>query len=198
MGVRMRKIGLITKTLAVAALVAVCIPNAANALLDEYPDGPVSSPAWPEGWASLISQDSRVYGYFLNQSDCFYFAGDTAQCNSFLADYAALLRRSEVVFLAQGPGVVTKQFKDERVAFDWELSIGGSSSILLTIHPGGKVKLGELRVPLDLQVQALSSLEHVALDENHSRMAEETWREESSEFMASHAARRQSAGKRGR
>lgn len=162
----------------------------AFALLGEHPDAPVSSSQWPEGWAELVNQPSRVYGYFLNWSDQFYFAGDTTACNEFLNHYAALAKRSELVTISSGPGSVAPHLRKETLQYDWELGLTGGSHINVKILPGGKVKLCELIVPVTLQVQESSALDSFRLDTGSDA---ERLKQEIAQFVLAHEKKRRAA-----
>src|SRR5262249_10819958 len=68
------------------------VPSLALGLGADHPQGqPVfGSDRWPKGLADLVNSPLRVHGYFVNETDVFFFAGDTDRLNVFLKSYSQL------------------------------------------------------------------------------------------------------------
>ena len=83
-------------------------------------------PGWPKGAVELANDPHRVAGYWVNQSNVYFFAGDTAAFNAFLARYAALSGEEtpHVLTIKPGPGTTTKlSEKEPKIHYDWSLEV---------------------------------------------------------------------------
>src|SRR6516164_11184447 len=60
----------------------------ALALGSDYPAGtPVFGPTnWPKGLETLINATNRVWGYWVNQEDVFFYSGNASDLTVFLQD----------------------------------------------------------------------------------------------------------------
>ena len=86
----------------------------------------VQQEGWPKGAVELANDPHRVSGYWVNQSDVFFFAGDTAAFNAFLVRYAALSGEEtpHILTITPGPGAMTKLGEQEpKIHYDWYLEI---------------------------------------------------------------------------
>ena len=86
----------------------------------------VEQAGWPKGAVELANDPHRVSGYWVNQSNVFFFAGDTAAFNAFLARDAALAGEAtpHVLTIKPGPGATTKlSGKEPKIHYDWSLEI---------------------------------------------------------------------------
>lgn len=86
----------------------------------------VEQKGWPKGVVELANDPRRVSGYWVNQSDSFFFAGDTAAFNAFLARYAALSpdETPHILIIQPGPGRTGKLTDQEpKIHYDWSMEI---------------------------------------------------------------------------
>ena len=57
----------------------------------DHPNGqPVTASNWPDGMASLVNGTNRIHGFFVNDSDVFFFAGTATNFSAFLEDYSKI------------------------------------------------------------------------------------------------------------
>lgn len=66
------------------------IPTVVWAYGSDHLGQPVNYDRWPKGLAELVNAENRVHGYFVNWVDVFFFRGETAAFNEFLAKYSQL------------------------------------------------------------------------------------------------------------
>jgi len=117
----------VMKKLALIALILVFRCECALALGGDYPAGmPLLVPTnWPFGLADLRDDQGRVHGYFVNMEDLFFYAGDTASFNRFLANYAVLPIASHTLALHRGSGTAKSPWnRAQGVSCDWKMYIG--------------------------------------------------------------------------
>ena len=136
-----------------------------------FGEGPAGQPVgqrpdWPEGLGELLTRGGRVYsssmGWLGGDEDSFYFSGYTDDFNWFIEQYAKLKGVSRVLGLHPGRGEA-RGIMDKRVIgpSDWKIGVashwapnGKNLQISLDLWVGGQVKLRELRIPLNIQVNA--------------------------------------------
>src|SRR4051812_22483307 len=53
----------------------------------QHAAGPITGthPDWPDGILTVVNSNGRVYGHWVNANDEFFYQGDTAALNAFLA-----------------------------------------------------------------------------------------------------------------
>ena len=93
---------------------------------DHAADQPVYLDKAPPGLNGLINQKTRVHGYFVNQEDRFFFAGDTAAFEAFLKQYAGLDGiAGHRLLVHHGKGVAKSPWdKGKGKPCDWKLDVG--------------------------------------------------------------------------
>jgi hypothetical protein len=128
---------------------------------------------WP-GIMPVINHESRVYSWWVNGNEQFFYHGDTEALNGALRRLAGAADLNADVILRPGPAA-TKTFQgDKTVAYDWSLHLLGgiaahlatrdkgelvwSKRPVLTIYTGGRVDLEKLFIPPSLRVTRLSDL----------------------------------------
>jgi len=74
-------------SVAVILLTLVCAIQA-FCLAGEYDKGRLGNKDWPAGLADLLNSRERVYAYWFNWFDYFYYSGDTDAFNAFLKQYS--------------------------------------------------------------------------------------------------------------
>jgi len=155
------------------ALGAMLMCPRAFALGGEHAPGqPVSCSLWPAGLADVVNSTNRVYGYFLNADDYFFFSGGSAALNRFLAKCSSLEGTPVTVVLQSGPGKVAKfHEKEPSVVYDWKLSTLnradhrnepgvqgrpglGKYVLMVEVHVGGRIPLRDLKVPGNVELKA--------------------------------------------
>jgi len=161
----------IRKTAALAVLVLALTGGAAWARGEEHfgnePLGEANYAAWP-GIAGVVNHPSRVYHYWVNGNEQFYYHGDTAALNDVLRRFATVVGDGKKVVLRPGPGTAMSFSRDKAIPFGWDLQIvGGVSAHLathdqgdkvwsphpvLSIYVGGGVDLQKLEIPRGLTV----------------------------------------------
>lgn len=164
------------RTLIIVLLLALVCASTALPMAAEYDNGPVRGDHlnWPAGLADLLNSRERVYAYWFNWFDYFYYSGDTAAFNAFLKRYAQMGAASHVLVLHPGTGSVKRlgpaQFSryktpdSDEIGFDWAVtgeSWGSSdaagnkmpSVVRAELWLGGQVKLREVVIPDTVEVR---------------------------------------------
>lgn len=180
-----------TVALSLVALLSLACCIKVLGLGAEYPPGfPVGgSPDWAEGTGDLVNQESRVFGFFVNANDWFYFAGDTETFNAFLQQYAELEGTPLTLILNPGPGTVSPPWDKEKVTrYEWGMSVlrrgwgapeatspeDGKYVVSVDLYLGGQVALDELEVPLNIRVKSGGEIEAFIAEHEAKREANKT------------------------
>jgi len=142
-----------------------------------YPnDRPIPvQPEWPAGVGDLANAKGRASGYMVNANDWVFFAGDAKAFNAFLEQYAKVKDIPLVLVLHPGRGLTGGLGEDPKTPYDWQLEIirrgwgaempeaykNSPSKYLVTVHLylGGNIRLAELEVPLEIEVQSGGEIE---------------------------------------
>ncbi len=140
----------------------------------------VQQEGWPKGAVDLANHPGRVAGHWVNQSDVFFFAGDTAVFNAFLARYAALSGEEtpHILTIQPGPGVTTKLGeKEPKIHYDWFMEISRAGwdgeqhynpdpkidrfpvRVRITLATGGAVELKDIALPANIDLKTKSAEE---------------------------------------
>ncbi len=92
----------------------------------EHPAGvPMGQqPDWPAGLADLLNSAGRVYGYWVNANDWFFYAGDTDDFNDFLKRYSKL-KDTPLTFVLHSARGKTGHlgYGEEKIDYDWEVKL---------------------------------------------------------------------------
>ncbi|MCG8650975.1 MAG: hypothetical protein MI861_14140 [Pirellulales bacterium] len=126
------------------------------------------------GILDVINDDHRVYRWWVNGNEKFFFRGDTIALNAALENYAKIESKTLEVVLRPGPATTSTFRGDREIPFNWNLHfIGGITGHLATrdlgdrvwpTHPvlyvyvGGTIQLSELAIPKGVKVSQLSDL----------------------------------------
>jgi hypothetical protein len=147
----------------------------AFALGSDHPKGPVDGNAqWPEGLKDLINRKDRVHGYWVNETDVFFYDGDTLAFNQFMDGYSKL--KNSALRVVIHPGVKKarspwdKAERDTPVAWSVTASFspldefgvqiaGGRFYTRVDVWLGSRVKLKELRIPASIEVVSGGEIE---------------------------------------
>ena len=151
------------------------VPSVAQGMGADYSKNPVKNDKWPTGLAELVNAGNLVHGYFVNWEDIFFFRGDTAGLNEFLAKYARLPDTTLRVVIHPGRLHVRSPWdkKPRDIVADWKLYASpltrdperagkfkpGPFVTRLDVWLGGSVKLSELRVPDNVSVESGGEIE---------------------------------------
>ncbi len=127
-------------------------------------------PGWPAGLAELLNGEGRVYGYWLNGSDFFYYQGDTEAFNAFVAKYARLKGSPLKLVLHGGRGKADRLGAGGTIPYDWEVKVlwrrpqpsapreanreKSGYDVLVELWLGGEIKLNELDIPSEVKVES--------------------------------------------
>ena len=136
---------------------------------------PVNNDKWPAGLAELVNSENRVHGYFVNWEDVFFFRGDTAGLNQFLAKYSTLpAAKLELIVHAGKLEVKSPWDKQPReIVANWRLYTSPFEREQLTANGlkpgdfvtrvdvwlGDAIKLTELQVPQNVSVKSGGEIE---------------------------------------
>lgn len=153
------------------AVVAGClVPQSVLALGREtFGNKPVfAQQDWPQGLLDSINLKSRVYAYWVNGNESFFFRGKTEQLNEALSRYARVRQDPlEIVFRPERG--LTRTFDGTPVACDWELKAPGGTYLhhvagekgtkvyfkkpTLIVFAGGRnIEIPEIRIPSNVRV----------------------------------------------
>lgn len=155
----------------------------AFALGSDYPaDRPVNgSTNWPAGVNTLINVTNRIWGFFLNAEDAFFFSGRAAQLTAFLRNYSRVEGiEGHRLVLHDGVGEAKSPWEKTGRPCDWKLDMcpkwWRNPDLLLkqrtnsvrTLHQaakelgyvvevhfwtGGRIALNEIDIPKNVVVQ---------------------------------------------
>lgn len=109
--------------LAVAMLV-LALPRQAFALAMETFGNQhvVRQPDWADGVLEVVNLESRVYSYWVNGNESFFYAGNSRALNEALRKYASVQTDYRALILLPGPAT-QKSFQGKTIAFDWQLHV---------------------------------------------------------------------------
>ncbi len=131
-----------------------------SARLSEHRSGipVVAQPGWPAGLADLLNSPGRVYGYWMNGRDDFYYAGDTQAFNAFIAEYARLDGTAGTLTVHPGQGD-EQRLKERNIRYDWVVAVGGrtrsgeDNRARVDVWLGGQIEGDKMRVPSNVKVE---------------------------------------------
>jgi hypothetical protein len=157
-------------------LAMLLLPAAAFGLGADH-TGPVKASGWPEGLEDLVNAKNRVHGFFVNWTDVFFFAGDTAACNQFVEACAKLPETHLEVVLHPGKLPVQSPWdkKPRDLTADWKLAgtslteakgtadeqvkRAGQYNLTVDIYLGGQIELKDLKLPDGVTVKSGGEIE---------------------------------------
>ena len=126
-----------------------------------------------KGIMPIVNDKSRVYSWWVNGNEHFFYKGTTKELNTALANFAKIEVEKHEVILRPGPGVA-HTFERKEVPHNWELHINGgiskhvltldkgdqvwSKDPVLTIYTGGDIDLAKIEIPKGVTVIDIPSL----------------------------------------
>lgn len=126
------------------------------------------------GVMEVINDPHRVYRWWVNGNEQFFFRGDSINVNAALAAFAKLSNEPREVLLRPAPGHTSNFGGDQQIPFNWKLQIVGGiaghmrtkdqggklwpAHPIMTIYVGGPVQLSELEIPEAVEVITLADL----------------------------------------
>src|SRR5437764_8147461 len=109
-------------------LIACC--GAARALgTEDFENAPLNAANytdWP-GIMPVVNHASRVYHWWVNGNEEFYYRGDVAALNDALAKFGEAGSPGREVVLRPGPGVTHSFDGKQQIEFGWDLHLIGGS-----------------------------------------------------------------------
>jgi len=111
-----------TRLLAIAVLVAS--PTFAFAWAEEsFGNAPVGrQQGWADGVVEVVNLKSRVYSFWVNGNENFFYAGHAGALNEALRRFAAVRDDERMLILLPGPGQ-RQSFSKKQVNYDWQLHV---------------------------------------------------------------------------
>ncbi len=149
----------------VVLIISLCCAAALALMADHEIGRPVNAQSgWPAGLEDVLNYPGRVYGYWINGRDHFYYAGDTEAFNEFLQQYAKLKVTPLTLEVHAGRGKVEKWLADllgKQIPCDWKVRVitygerdPGEDMLTLEVWLGGEVEPEKIRVPANVAVKA--------------------------------------------
>ena len=149
------------------------------------------SPDWPAGLKELVSREGRVYGMHMDaptfgsgyEATSLFFVGDRNAFNQFLEEYAKLRETPLTLILHPGQGMTgSLQYDERNIPFDWQVRIVRTGRLskapekdkpgyMVTVELwlGSKVKLHDLKVPLNVEVKSGGEIERFIAEHETGR-----------------------------
>ncbi len=138
---------------------------------------PVNATAYessPAGILSVINDTHRVYRWWVNGNEKFFYRGDTIALNAALQNFAKIDSDTLEVVLRPGPAVAATFAGDNKIPYNWHLHlIGGIAASMskndlgkniwpahpiMYVYIGGAIQLSDLEIPDNVSVLQLSDL----------------------------------------
>src|SRR5207249_6119341 len=119
---------MLSRTLPGCALMFLCW-KAFGLGADYRNDMPVRSTGhWPAGMTDLVNITNRVHGFFVNDSDVFFFSGSATNFSAFLQDYSKIQGTVDKhrLILHEGLGEAKSPWGKTGKPCDWKLSGRGN------------------------------------------------------------------------
>lgn len=143
---------------------------------EELGNGPVNAANYVDrpGIMPVINDTHRVYRWWVNGHEQFFYRGDSIGVNSLLEKFAGVKSDRLEVVLRPAPAQTTTFDQSTDISFNWKLQlIGGIAGHMgrrdkgenlwpphpvLHVYVGGPIQLSELRIPDNIDVMPLSQL----------------------------------------
>lgn len=93
---------------------------------------------WPN-LTAVINDTNRVYQYWVNGGEEFFFQGSTEALNRALQQFALVRAEVREVVLLPGPANVSSLMRDKHFNYDWSLKINAGISRMMTRGKGGLI-----------------------------------------------------------
>jgi len=129
---------------------------------------------WP-GALAVINDEHRVYRFWVNGNEKFFFSGSTEALNKALVNFSKIKADKRVVVLRPAPATTHNFSGDHVFEYNWQLHLlGGIAKHMSTrdlgeniwdphpylhIHVGGKIKLDDIRIPEGVEVLEIADLQ---------------------------------------
>lgn len=115
----------------------------------------------------LVDGQTPVHGYFVNWEDTFFYAGETADLNRFLAAYGKLKAAKHHVVLHAGAKLAASPWGkpgDKDLPCDWSLyrwntAKAEAGPTRVDVWLGSRIKLDELQIPEGIEVASGGEIE---------------------------------------
>jgi hypothetical protein len=159
------------------ALLALCPVSKVWALgMEDFGNKPLSEANYKDwqGIMPLLNHPSRVYHWWVNGNEEFYYQGDTTVLNDALQNFAAVKTEVHEVLLQPGPGIAHSFNHTKTIPYNWNLHIVGgisrhltklplgdkiwSKSPTMTVCIGGDIALDRIEIPTGISIVDLSDL----------------------------------------
>jgi hypothetical protein len=107
-----------------AAAILLAWPPAAFALATEsFGNDPMpKQPEWAEGVVDVVNLKSRVYSFWVNGNESFFYRGNVRDLNEALRVYATVKDEARPLLLLPGSGT-RQSFDNKMIEFDWQLHV---------------------------------------------------------------------------
>ncbi len=93
---------------------------------------------WPN-LVSVINDTNRIYQYWVNGGEKFFFQGNTESFNAALQRFATVKADAREVVLLPGPATVSSLLQEKTFDYDWSLEINSGISAPMTRGKGGLI-----------------------------------------------------------
>src|SRR5258705_506701 len=105
-------------------LLVLALPATVLALaMETFGNAPVGKqPDWAEGVVDVVNLKSRVYSYWVNGNENFFYRGNAEALNAALRQCAAVKSDVRQVILLPGAGK-THSFERKPIDFNWQLHV---------------------------------------------------------------------------
>jgi hypothetical protein len=166
----------------IALTLSLCLITASEALAvgGDHPAGKKIARdynhEWPKGLPDLINSGDRVWGHWINQGEFFYYRGDAAALNKFLASFGKLPNTPLAVVLHAGAKPLTGPLGGEQTTpYDWQLEVARRGwgapldprqpekepGYVVTVHVwlGDPITLSRLDIPKHVEVRSAGDIE---------------------------------------
>src|SRR5262249_17849404 len=129
---------------------------------------------WPEGMKDLANRPDRVHGYWVNETDVFFYNGDSKAFNEFADGYSQLKGTQLRVVLHAGtkkarspwdtaardiPDAWSLHAPSDPLDKDGVPKAGNGYYTRVDVWLGSQVKLEELRIPANVEVVSGGEIE---------------------------------------
>jgi hypothetical protein len=105
-------------------ILALALPATALALATEtFGNAPMGrQPEWAVGVVDVVNLKTRVYSFWVNGNESFFYRGNAQGLNEALRTYAAVKDDVRRLILRPGPGK-RESFQRKPIDFDWQLDV---------------------------------------------------------------------------
>lgn len=97
----------------------------------DQPHPTVAQPGWPAGILDILGHPSRVYSFWVNGNETFYFQSKPAEMQELILAYSRLHLRDHVLFVQAGPKD-TGTFKKDRIGYNLQFHLLDGIALAMT------------------------------------------------------------------